>query len=626
MGRIVRVIPAVVCACLALSLIESLFILPAHLGHGSGGVSATPRSRMSRSWRAFQDRIADGLARFIEERYRPFLDSALEWRYLTAAIGITTLVVTAGLLAGGWLRFVFQPDVEGDVMVAYVSMPPGTPAENTAEAVGQIEDAVAKLRAELDAERDVERDGSVFSHVLASVGTQPYRIKQASGPAAFEAAGTKSGNLGEVQIEVVDNESRDITVAEMTRRWREATGQIPGADELTFSSSIMSAGSPMSIELRGEDLASLRTTAGELKQAIARYPGVIDISDSFRGGKQELELEILPEAEALGLSLSDLGRQVRQAFYGHEAQRVQRGRDDVRVMVRYPEEDRRSLGNLEQMRIRTRDGSAVPFSAVARARLAPGYSAVKRVDRQRVVTVTADVDEEVANANEINADLRANVLPGLIASHPDVSFDFSGEQREQGEFLGSLKRGWLVALLVIYALLAIPLRSYAQPLIIMAAIPFGLVGAVWGHVLLGHDFSMFSLIGIVALSGVVVNDSLVLVDYINTRRKAGDDLGTAIRNAGAARFRAIMLTSLTTFAGLTPLMAETSVQAQMLIPMAISLAFGVIFATMITLVLVPATYLIMEDLVALIRPAPSEAASGGALPAGSQAGPASRYQ
>jgi multidrug efflux pump subunit AcrB len=386
----------------------------------------------------------------------------------------------------------------------------------------------------------------------------------------------------------------------------------------------------MSVQIKGESLIELRATANALKRELAGYPGVIDISDSFRGGKRELALEILPEAEALGLSLSDLARQVRQAFYGQEVQRVQRGRDDVRVMVRYPQSDRRSLGDLEQMRIRTSDGFAVPFSAVAHAEVEEGYSSIKRVDRRRVVTVTADVDEAVANANQIAADLRARVMPALAARHPGIEYDFAGEQREQSEFLESLKRGWVVALLVIYALLAIPLRSYLQPLIIMSAIPFGLVGAVWGHVLLGHDFSMFSLIGLVALSGVVVNDSLVMVDYINGRVAQGEGVSEAIRSAGIARFRAILLTSLTTFAGLTPLMMETSVQAQMLIPMAISLAFGVIFATAITLVLVPASYLILEDVQAWIsgagRSASDAIAAGGALPGDAQPSGASRYQ
>jgi multidrug efflux pump subunit AcrB len=328
---------------------------------------------------------------------------------------------------------------------------------------------------------------------------------------------------------------------------------------------------------------------------LAGYPGVIDISDSFRGGKQELELEILPEAEALGLSLADLGRQVRQAFYGHEAQRVQRGRDDLRVMVRYPESNRHSLGDLEQMSIRTVDGSAVPFSTVARARTTEGVSSIRRIDRRRVVTVSADVDEEIANANEINADLRERLLPQLAARYPDVSFGFAGEQREQADFLGALKRGWIVALFVIYALLAVPLRSYVQPLIIMGVIPFGMIGALVGHLLVGIPFSALSIFGIVALAGVVVNDSIIMVDYVNKSVEGGKKIFDAAVTAGTQRFRAIMLTSLTTFFGLLPMLMEETLSAQFVIPMAVSLGFGIVFATVITLLLVPCLYLILDD-------------------------------
>ncbi len=601
MGRVVRVIPLVVIACLLISLFEALFILPAHLAHGGGHADDVPIRAISRSWRRFQDRIATGLDRFVQIRYRAVLEWALEWRYLTAALALTTLIVTAGMLGGGWLRFVFQPEVEGDVMVAYLSMPAGTPSDLTATAIVQIENAAESLRREIDGEMSDDTGASVFSHVLTSVGTQPYLLKQASGPAAFERAFQKAGHIGEVQIEVVSSQQRDITAAEMTRRWRALTGEIPGAEELTFSSSIMSAGAPMSIDLSGFDLDTLRAAAAAIREELTLHAGVMDISDSFRGGKQELELEILPEAEALGLTLADLGRQVRQAFYGHEAQRVQRGREDVPVMVRYPETDRRSLGDLEQMRIRTAEGIAVPFSAVARARMVEGLSTIRRVDRKRTVTVTANVDPAVGDANGINAALEGDFLARLATMFPDVEISLSGEQREQTHFLDSLKRGWVVALLAIYALLAIPLRSYGQPLIIMSAIPFGLVGAVWGHVLLGHDFSMFSVIGVVALSGVVVNDSLVLVDYTNQRRAAGDSLDVAIRDAGTSRFRAIMLTTLTTFAGLSPMMVATSVQSQMLVPMAISLAFGVVVATAITLLLVPVIYLILDDIGRLLR-------------------------
>jgi len=600
MGRMARVIPIVVILCLFFSLVECLFVLPTHLGHGAS-IDRVPGNAVSACWRRIQDAIARGLRRFIHEIYRPGLERALEWRYLTAAIGIATLLFTAGMLRGGWVKFVFQPDVEGDVTVAYVNMPRGTPVETTAAAVKQLAEAAASVAADIDADRNLEIEGSVFAHVSTSVGRQPYKFKQASGPSSFADASATGSHLGEVQLEVVDAKLRSVSVEELTRRWRERTGEVVGAEELSFASSAIGRAAPIDIELTGASLGELRAAAARLRGRLTAYPGVYDITDTFRGGKQELELEILPEAEALGLSAQDLGRQVRQAFYGHEVQRIQRGRDEVKVVLRYPREGRSSLADLENMRIRTRDGSQVPFSSVARASLAEGLSTIRRLDRRRVVRVKAEVDNGIANPNDIIREIKRSDVPDIQAIYGGIQISFGGEQREQREFLTSLGRGWVIALLVIYALLAMPLRSYSQPFIIMTAIPFGIVGAAWGHLLMGLDFSMFSLIGLVALSGVVVNDSLVLVDYVNRRRAQGAKLGQALVDAGVARFRAIMLTSLTTFAGLTPLLLETSVQARMLIPMGVSLAFGVVFATSITLLLVPAYYLILEDGLGMLR-------------------------
>jgi multidrug efflux pump subunit AcrB len=591
-GRMTRIIPMIVIACLIFSLIESLFVLPAHLAH-AGSRETRGSNPVTRTWLRFQGAVASALQRLIREVYRPVLETLLEWRYLTVAAGVSVLLMAMAMLGGGWLRFVFQPEVEGEVAVAYLTMPLGTPVEVTAEAVGQLVRAAEEVRREVDAERE---SGSVIAHVFDAVGEQPYRRRQASSVAALSQSYGTGSHLGEVEIEVVPSEERDITVEELTRRWRERTGMIPGAVELSFVSTLITAGAPIHLELAGSDLDELVTAAERVKRILAVYPGVMDISDSFRGGKQEIELEILPEAEALGLTLSDLAGQVRQAFYGHEVQRIQRGRDDVKVVVRYPAEDRRSLGDLERMRIRAADGSAVPFSSVAHANLGRGFSSIQREDRRRVVSVTAAVDTHVSNANEIVADLKRELVPEIEAIHPRVQISFGGEQREQAEVLGSLIRGWIIALIAIYALLAVPLRSYLQPLIIMVAIPFGLVGAVAGHLIMQYKFSMMSVVGLVALSGVVVNDSLVLVDYVNKRRAKGAAMQDAIREAGAARFRAVLLTSLTTFAGLTPLLMEQNVQAKLLIPMGISLAFGVIFATLITLVMVPVSYLILEDL------------------------------
>jgi multidrug efflux pump subunit AcrB len=426
------------------------------------------------------------------------------------------------------------------------------------------------------------------------VGEQASK-RHGSGDSGGRPASAAS-HLGEVTLELQSADDRPIAAHEVAQRWREATPVIANTEELTFTSSLFTAGEPISLRLQSADVDDLQVAAESLKAKLTGYPGVIDITDSFRAGKEEIKLSILPSAEVLGLTLEDLARQVRQAFYGEEAQRIQREREDVRVMVRYPRSQRRSLGDLENMRIRAPDGTEVPFYTVARAEMGRGYASIRRSDRQRVISVTADIDRSRANANEVMADLRANFLPQLLADHPGLSFYLGGEQREQRKVVLGLFWGYLFVLILIYSLLAIPLRSYAQPLIIMAVIPFGLVGAVGGHLIMGKTLSMMSVFGVVALSGVVVNSSLVLVYYVNGRRAGGASVVEAVRDAGAARFRPIVLTSLTTFAGLTPLLLERSVSAQFLIPMAISLAFGVVFATVIALFLVPSLYFVLDDL------------------------------
>ena len=377
--------------------------------------------------------------------------------------------------------------------------------------------------------------------------------------------------------------------------WREATGQIPQAVDVNFNMSMMGPGDDVDVQLAGPDVTSLRAAAEEIKRRLAGYSGVYEISDSFRAGKEELKLGIRPAAETLGLTQQDLGRQVRQAFYGEEAQRIQRGRDDIRVMVRYPRDDRRSVGNLENMRIRTPDGGEVPFNQVAVVEPGRGFALIRRVDRNRAVNVTASVDAAVTSSGQVVADLEARILPEVLAQYPGVFYTFEGAQAEITDAVDGLQRGFVLALLMIFALLAVPLKSYLQPLIIMSAIPFGLVGAVWGHLLLGLDVTMMSMFGLVALTGVVVNDSLIMVDFINRKRDVYQNIGVAVREAGVNRFRPILLTSLTTFFGLVPLMVDRSFDASFVVPMAVSLAFGVLFATFITLILVPTTYMILED-------------------------------
>jgi len=587
MGRMMRPIPICVLLALGFSLIESMLILPSHLAHGRDRDPEQARFRVQRMWRQLQTRIDSGLHRFIDEVYRPTLDTSLEWRYTTVALALTGVLLTSGLLAGGWVHFAFIPKLGGEHAIATVELPVGTPARVTAQTLRLLEKTADKVIGDLQR----ESGEPVMRHMYTSVG----EVRWGDGSRGIIGQGTRGSNVGEVVLVLTPEKERSVPAELVVDRWRDETGFIADT-ELGFTANIISAGEPINIELRSDDLDRLRAASRKLESELATYPSVLDISDSFRGGKRELQIDILASAEPLGLTLADLGRQVRQAFYGEEVQRIQRDRDEVRVMLRYPRQRRRSIDAVEHMFIRTRGGDEVPFRSVARIRESVGFATIARTNRRRTVNVVGDVNLETGNANAILADLQRSFLPDLLREFPDVHYGLEGEQREQSDTLDALRSGGILALLAIYALLAIPLQSYVQPLLIMLAIPFGLIGAVVGHIILGHILSMSSIMGMVALAGVVVNDSLVLVSYINTQRDRGVPISTAIRDSGAARFRPILLTSLTTFAGLVPILADTGLQSALLKPMAISLAFGVLFATAVTLILVPTCYCIVEDL------------------------------
>jgi len=374
-------------------------------------------------------------------------------------------------------------------------------------------------------------------------------------------------------------------------------GSPTGVDKLNFAYEIgMSPGAPVDVKLSHRDIPTLEKAATELGQILAEYQGVKDIDVGFQGGKTQLDFELTPEASNLGMKATDVGRQVRSAFYGAEAIRQQRDRDEIRVMVRNPKSERRSEYDVEELVVRTPQGGEVKLRQLARVKRSKSETSIGRSEGRRVLHVTAEVEREETSSEEIVARLKSEVLPKLKSKYPGLSANFSGSQRDQQKSMQSLGLGYLLALLAIFSLLAVPFRSYIQPLVVMSAIPFGLVGAFLGHLIMGFDISMISLMGIVALSGVVVNDSLVLVHAANSFRDSGMSPREAVIRAGMRRFRPILLTSLTTFLGLAPMIWETSVQARFLIPMAISLGFGVLFATFIILVLVPSSYVIVEDL------------------------------
>ncbi|MYD70779.1 MAG: efflux RND transporter permease subunit [Acidobacteria bacterium] len=605
-GKIFRIIPLVVIPCLLFSLIESLGILPAHLAH-------IRRTGRPGPWSRFQRRLSGGLTWFVQRGYEPVLEQALRWRYVTAAVGLSGLLLTVGVALGGWTSFRFFPSIENEFMSTAVTMPLGTPAEVTSEAIGRFESGAARLRARLQEETGTD----YFRHVATVIGEQP---SQSTGGRLGDI-GLSDGadaHLGEVTIELAPAELRTYSSEQLGAMWREETGPVPEAVAIELDTSLLDPGEDLDVQLSGPDLEQLRAAADRIKERLRTYGGVYAISDSLRTGKEEMRLDIRPPAEILGLTLQDLGNQVRQAFYGEEVQRIQRGREDIRVMVRYPRDERRSVGDLENLRIRTPDGGEVPFGLVARAESGRGFASIRRVDRNRSVNVTASVDPQVSSASDVIADLEERILPEILTGFPDVFYSFRGAQAAQEESVEALRTGFVRSVILIFALLAIPLRSYVQPFIIMGAIPFGIVGAFWGHLVMGIDVTAMSFFGFVALTGVVVNDSLVMVDFINRERKprdgadpaerstpvgqpAASGLEQAIRRAGSHRFRPILLTSLTTFAGLVPMMLDRSLQAAFFIPMAVSLAFGVMFATFVTLLLVPIAYLILDDLQRLPR-------------------------
>jgi len=587
MGKILRVLPIVVIGVLGFSLVEALLILPAHLSSKGG--------RPGKGIRRFTDKINDltdrGLRRFVNGPFASFVERAVRWRYVTLAFGIAIFLTTVGIVAGGYIKFVFFDAMEADNVVALLKMPLGTPVEQTRAAAERIEAAAFETIEEFDKKRG--GDISLRKHVATTIGAQPTVGR--GGPVQVDLGGGGQSHLAEVNVELLGAEERDLSSTAVKNRWRELVGEVAGASSLTFVSELVRAGDPINVELSHQDFDMLLAASEKLKSVLRDYAGVGDIQDDFEPGKAELKLKLKDTGRTLGLTLSDLARQVRQGFYGDEVQRIQRGRDDIRVMVRYPEAERKSLADVENIRIRLPSGTEIPFDTVAEVQYGRGYSAIKRIDRKRVVSVSADVDQTLANANVINRDLLAGVLPELAREFSGVQFRFGGEQREMTESLGSLKTNFIIAMLAIYGLLAVQFKSYSQPAIIMSAIPFGIVGAAIGHLLMGYNFGIMSMFGIVALSGVVVNDSLIMIDLINRERTSGIELHQVLRDCATRRFRPIMLTTLTTFFGLLPMITERSLQARFLIPMAISLAFGVMFATCITLVLVPSLYMILED-------------------------------
>ncbi len=589
MGKFIAIMPQAVIIILLISLLEALLILPAHLEHSLGG--STSSVAFLFSWHArFQGRVERLLDRFIHSAYLPVLKAAVKNRYLTLSLGMGILIISISAVAAGYIPFVFFPKADSNWIIAEIGYPLGTPFEITEKSIKHLEQSAFRLN---EAFRNaVDDNQDLLVNTFSLVGVIPRRDWK---PPQF------GGHCGEVWIEIQSAEKRpELPASEVIAKWRSLTGVIIGTELLTFTSLEGGpGGNPIEIQLSGDRFDQLTAASDDLKKELAAYPGIFDITDNFRPGKVEKQISVRQGAASLGVTMADLARQTRQAYYGDEVLRIQRGKDDIKVMVRYSEKERNQESSLEEMRIRTVDGREIPLREVAVVTENQGYSVIHRSDRKRIITVISDINEDMANAQVILEDLKGGFLEDLEKKYPGITYDLEGQAKRTKESVDSLKKGFLLAVMGIFVLLASQFRSYIQPVIIMMAIPFGLIGAIFGHYIMGLSITIISLFGIVALAGIVVNDSLILIDFINVRVRQGKDRFDSVIESGINRFRPVILTSFTTIAGLFPLMLERSFQAQFLIPMAVSISFGLVAATILTLLYVPALYMIIEDVISM---------------------------
>lgn len=578
-GDIVRAIPVVVIATLAVSLLEAFVILPSHLSHG-GNWSRGPV-------RVVQESVARGMIWVGREVIGKGVAFAARWRYATAGAAAAIVIFAFQLVGGGMVKFIFFPSIEPDSISATVTMPEGTPFERTRQAVAQIVDGANRVAADIEA----EVGQTPFANVVATTGGQALAGGGPGDAGGFEAV----DNVGSVTIELTGAGGKAYAATELERRWRAAVGPIPGTERLIFTSTFASFGADIEYELAHGDESQLIAAAERLKDELASVAGVNQIEDSFDIGKRQLVFTLTPAGEAAGLQPADIATQIRQAFFGEEVQRVQRGREEIRVFVRYPNEARFNISTLDDFRVRLPDGSGAPLSTVAVATESRAFSSIDRIDGRRVVTVSANADDEVTTPSIANSTIMEDILPGIEEEFPSLRWTLAGAAREQNEDFADLGRMFVIVILVIFALVASQLRSYWQPIAILASIPLGVAGAIYGHWVLGYDLSFVSIFGMIALSGVAVNASVVLIDFYNQQRASGVERIEAAAAASERRFRPVLLTTLTTALGLGPLLLETSPQAQFLIPMGVSLGFGILVSGILVLIVTPCVALIIED-------------------------------
>lgn len=567
MATAAQAIPVVVILALAFSLIESLWILPSHLAHM--GPERPSNSALLRSLETVRSRCADGLVNFSKQQYQPFLERALRHNLLVCGLFLVALVMSLAVYGGGWIRSAFFPQVNSDYIQVEVALPDGGAFGRSLEVMDRVEQAAIALRDDYNARAEFQEQTAIGNISATARENQVYVIV-------------------ETLSEAVDTQALAV---EFEQSW----GDLGPIESLQVDYTINHLGKPITLALTSSSVAELQAVSAEMRAVLQTYPGVYNINDSLEAPRDEIVLDLKPQAETLSVSLSDLARQVREAFYGAEAQRIPRIKEDVKVMVRYPEEERLSVDDLGELRIRLPEGTEVPFDTVAEVSVEPGYQKIERLDRKRILVVSADVVTGMSSPRAIVDSVINEYLPVWQQQYPSVTVALDGELEEETAFMTAMVTYMGLALLVIYGLMAIPFKSYWQPFLILTAVPFGVMGAILGHLILDWQVSMFSILGVIACAGVVVNDNLVLIDRVNSLRNTGASLYDALVLGARDRFRPIILTSLTTFIGLLPIMSETSVQAQFLIPMVTSLAFGVLFATGVTLILVPCLYLLGEQ-------------------------------
>ena len=582
-GEIWTALPVIIIGMLLISLAESLFILPHHLSHihGPGWTPTNPVERLFASVRDFVDRA---LNRFLEGPLDWALRQSTNHPAVVVASAVGLLVVSLSLVPAGIVPTTFADVVEGDFVTATLEMPEGTPAERTYEVALELEAAGRRVLERLDQARP-RGAPSLLSGVTVTVGQRP-RVE--GGGLDPTPTMNPEANIATIDFKLLSAQQRDMSTIVIVQDWREEVGVLPYVRGITFSGEVIDLGSPVHAVLSHSDPERLGAVADSVVDGLRSVGGVFDVRSDHAPGVGQIQLELRPEARTLGLTVEDMAHQVRAAFFGVEAVRLQREREEVRVYARLPGDERDAITDVEGYLIRTRSGGEVPIGQAASMKMGTSPPTIRREDGQRVVTVTADVDQGAISAGEANAILEGAILADLAAANPGLTFSFGGEQQQQLESLDALYRGFALAMLAIFALLAIPLGSYAKPFIVMAIIPFGLIGVVLGHLTLGVALSAASFMGFFGLSGVAVNDSLVMIDFIDQRRRDGADAKAAIVAGAKGRFRPIFLTSVTTFLGFTPLILETAIQAQFLVPFAASLGVGVMVTTAILLLLIPA--------------------------------------